>query len=203
MKLLLISSGLCSKELKSCFKKALSKPVGDLKVLFLFGVNSNEEFFYVNESKKELISIGIREKNIFDLNFFESFEILESDFDVVYVCGGNTFEILNSLRKNKLDLLIEKILLNNGVYVGVSAGSIIVGPSIKIAGWGSEGDLNNIGLKNLGGFCFVDFSLYPHYRDELKKEVEDFKKIVDYPVFVLRDCEGIYFEDGKRKFLRV
>jgi dipeptidase E len=112
----------------------------------LFGVNSNEELFYVNESKKELISIGIREKNIFDLNFFESFEILESDFDVVYVCGGNTFDILNSLREKKLDLLIEKVLLNNGVYVGVSAGSIIVGPSIKIAGWGSEGDLNNLSL---------------------------------------------------------
>ena len=76
----------------------------------------------------------------------------------MYVCGGNTFKILHKLRETRLDVYITKQVEQGALYVGVSAGSIIAGPDIEIAGWGSEGDENEVNLQDLEGFNFTDIA---------------------------------------------
>ena len=71
-----------------------------------------------------------------------------SPYGVIYVCGGNTFKLLKFARQANFKFSIENLLKRNGVYVGVSAGSIIVGPSINIANE-VEPDPNTIGLDDL------------------------------------------------------
>jgi len=115
--------------------------------------------------------------------------------DVIYLCGGNTFSILNKTRETKLDKFIIDQVKSGSVYVGVSAGSIIAGPSIEIAGWGSEVDKNEVGLKEINGFNFVDFSVFPHFHEELRNEVEDFKKQVNYRVFELTNEQAMFVEN--------
>jgi len=52
-------------------------------------------------------------------------------FDVLYVQGGNTFYLLDRMRRSGADGIIRKLVAAHGtVYCGVSAGSIIAGPDI-------------------------------------------------------------------------
>jgi dipeptidase E len=157
---------------------------------------SKEEQFYVDLSKKELVELGISEIATFNLTN-EKFDTTQK-FDVIYVCGGNTFAILDRIRVTGLDGYITRFVSDGeGVYVGVSAGSIVAGPSIEIAGWGSEGDENKIGLTDLEGLKLTDVSVYPHFRGELKGEVEEFRKKVSYPVVELTDDEAVFVDDKK------
>ncbi len=192
MKLLLTSSGLDNKESKKEFLKLLNQNVKKIKILLIFGIKKEEEMFYVNESKEELIEMGVNEKNILEANISKNINKNNfRDFGVIYVCGGNTYYILDRLRKIGFDKVIVNAVNKNILYVGVSAGSIIAGESIEIAGWGSEGDENRIKLKDLRGFNFTDMAIFPHYENRLKKEVDEFSKKVNYPVKPLRNGEFI------------
>lgn len=51
--------------------------------------------------------------------------------DVVYVSGGNTFYLLQELRKHGLDDVLKEEINKGKLYIGESAGSIIMAPSIE------------------------------------------------------------------------
>ncbi|UYO34890.1 Type 1 glutamine amidotransferase-like domain-containing protein [Bacillus zhangzhouensis] len=51
--------------------------------------------------------------------------------DVIYVSGGNTFYLLQELRKHRLDDVLKEEINNGKLYIGESAGSIIMAPSIQ------------------------------------------------------------------------
>lgn len=182
------------------FLGELSKSVSGAKILIVaYAQNANEEF-YVDESKKELEKIGF--VNIAVANMHHSVDINTlGTFDVIYVCGGNTFAILNKLRETKLDTFIISQVSTGTIYVGVSAGSIVAGPDIEIAGWGSEGDKNEIGLKNLQGFNFVKISIFPHFHEELRGEVEEFRKRVNYQVIELTNNQAVFVKGDKSKII--
>ena len=201
MKLLLTSSGLDNKKVQKEFLELLEgKPV-KTKVLIIFGVKKEEHWEYVKESKQELIDLGILNENITEANISENIseKKFESNFDVIYVCGGNTYYILDRLRKTGLDNIIKKLVSENKLYIGVSAGSIIAGPNIRIAGWGIEKDPNEVGLKDLDGFNFIDISFFPHYRNELKQEVDEFEEKINYKIERFKDGEGLMILNNKIK----
>ena len=73
--------------------------------------------------------------------------------------GGNTFYLLKELREKNL---VEKIIqaINNGViYIGSSAGSIILGKTIETA---LPYDENWVGLEDFSGLNIVDEIIIPH-----------------------------------------
>ncbi|KEP26019.1 Type 1 glutamine amidotransferase-like domain-containing protein [Bacillus zhangzhouensis] len=51
--------------------------------------------------------------------------------DVIYVSGGNTFYLLQELRKHRLDHVLKEEINKGKLYIGESAGSIIMAPSIE------------------------------------------------------------------------
>lgn len=79
---------------------------------------------------------------------------------IVFVSGGNTFHLLDQARKTGFDAWL-KANIENIVYVGVSAGSIIATPSIGVAPI-DNGDDNTPGITDLTGLHFVDFEVSPH-----------------------------------------
>jgi len=200
MKLLLTSSGLRNKIVSDFFISILGKKPKECSVLIIAYVQNDEEQFYISESKKELLDLGI--KNISFLNLKEDVFENQNDFDVIYVCGGNTFAILNRMRILSMDKFIINSINKSSVYFGISAGSIIAGPNIEIAGFGSEGDINEIGLKNLSGLNLTNISIFPHYRDDLKSEVDIFRSRADYPVVALKDGEAIFVEDSGYQIIK-
>lgn len=156
----------------------------------------------MNESKKEIQQLGF--EDIVIANMHNTVDVSNlGDFNVIYVCGGNTFAILQKLRETGLSAFIIQQVQAGAVYVGVSAGSIIAGPSIEMASWGSEGDENEIGLKDLSGLSLVDIEVFPHFHEELRSEVEEFKKKVSYRVYELTNGQAVFSNNSDQSPARV
>lgn len=191
MKLFLTSTGLENKDIAVHFKNIfLPKEPKDLLFLVVSIQDSEQDAFYLEKTLNEIKNIGAISIDVFRLAN-EKF-ITDKNYDVVFVCGGNTFDYLDRIKKTKLDkFIVDFSKKENTIYVGVSAGSIIAGPNIEIAGWGSEGDKNNIKLLDLQGLGLTNFAVYPHYENRLKEELDEFKKKVNYPVIELKDNQAV------------
>ena len=192
MRLLLTSSGLDTQKLRRKFSNMLERKTAEAKVAVIHAARKPEHLVYVNEVGKELNRLGILHPNVLYFNIAKdkSFPKL-ANYDAVYVCGGNTFYILDRMRRSGVEESIKKFVRTGGLYIGVSAGSIIAGGSIEIASWGREGDPNEINLRDLKGFCFTNITIFPHYKTKLKKEVNEFRNKVSYPVEPIKDGEAI------------
>lgn len=199
-KLLLTSTGLANQNITNQFLQIIDKPVSQIKIIFVpTASRSEEELKYVNESKKELLDLGISANNIKTLNLDKpvSFQEVE-DFDVIYVCGGNTFYLLKKAREAGFDKVIIEFAKTDKLYFGVSAGSILVCPNIDIA---SPFDENDVNLTDLTGLNLTDVIVSPHYKDEEKTIIDDFKKKSQYKVVPLTDNQALLVLDGETKIV--
>lgn len=190
MKLLLTSDGLKTPELLQQARQALPQAPEDCKAV-LISYSAPEEEHYVQEAKQEIVDLGI--SNIQEVNMRRPVDVgALGQADMIYMCGGNTFNILSKLRETGLFEYVQRQVENGALYVGVSAGSILAGPNIQISGWGSEGDKNDIGLEDLMGFGWTDKIIFPHYRPDLATDVESFEDKFACKVTPLTDTQGIY-----------
>lgn len=123
-----------------------------------------------------------------------------SSYGIIYVCGGNTFKLLKFAQKANFKLSIEKLLERNGIYIGVSAGSIIVGPSINIANE-VEHDPNDVGLEDLTGFDITSLIVLPHYSPEMETETANFEKKYGVIVERLDNSHAILIDNGEKTFV--
>lgn len=96
-------------------------------------------------------------------------------FDIIYVCGGNTFYLLNFARETNFKEIITRHLEEGKLYIGVSAGCIVLGPSIKIAE-DLTGDKNTINLKDLSGLQLIKEYILPHYEKPEEETIAQYEK---------------------------
>ena len=174
-KLLLTSAGFTNQKISDEFLKLLNRPTSKTKVIFVPTAAKSEDRYeesevwkYVEESRAELIRTGIKEENIKTLDLDHKIRYEETKgFDIIYVCGGNTFYLLAKAKESGFDNIIKKFVEKGGVYVGVSAGSILTGPDIEITlPW----DNNDIGLKDFTALNLTDKIICPHYSEKDKKK---------------------------------
>jgi dipeptidase E len=201
MKLFLTSTGFSTPKLKEALMSNLGFIIDTSKILLVSLTKNEKEQLYVEESKKELKGMGFKDIYTFNLNTDKLTSISSVHFNLIYICGGNTFAILQKIKDLGLDTFIKSEINKGTVYAGVSAGSIIAGKTIEIAGWGSEADLNEVKLQNLSGFNFTDIAVFPHFRKALEREVEDFKRRVDYPVITLTNEQMLVINDAKTEVI--
>ena len=83
-----------------------------------------------------------------------------TDADGIFIGGGNTFRLLDSLyRHNLLELIRDRV--RAGVpYVGSSAGSIVAGPTIM-----TTKDMPVVQPPSFTSLHLVSFQISPHYLD--------------------------------------
>ncbi|NQV00825.1 MAG: Type 1 glutamine amidotransferase-like domain-containing protein [Parcubacteria group bacterium] len=199
-KLFLTSAGFLNKEVSDLFLKELDKKPEDSKIFMVTSARIKEEEYYIEESKKELTDLGFKDIFVFNLDKKISMEEVK-DFDALYICGGNTYYIMKRFRQTGLDKIVIELVNQGKIYVGVSAGSIMAGPNIEISGWGMDGDENDVDLKDLTGFNFTNISIFPHFEEKHRQEVEEFKKKVKYPVIELTDNQAVFIEGDKHKII--
>jgi len=199
MKLLLTSSGLANKKIKQFFVSQFDRTDNKTAALITC-VESEEEQIYVNNSKEELEGLGVKieEINIAKDDLYKKYP----EYDIYYVCGGNTYHILGRMRFTGMEKILMDAVNKNKFYLGVSAGSILAGPDIEIAGWGKDGDVNDIELRVLGSFNFTPFLIFPHFSEENKREVINFKKYrFQEPVIALTDNQALYVADTENRLV--
>jgi dipeptidase E len=198
MILLLTSSGLDAPELIDAADRLLTRRTGSgaRRALVVAHDRLPENKPYLDEVRDQLERIGVGDT--VEVFLVETASLPgPGEFDLVYVCGGNTFNILNEMRRTGADAVVSAEARRGALYVGVSAGSIIAGPDIAIAGWGSAGDSNDTGMTDTRGLGLVDILTYPHFEDRLAHEVETFRDRTRYPIEPIRDGQALLVESGR------
>ena len=123
------------------------------------------------------------------------YEIDLSLYDVVYMLGGNTFYLLKKIRETKFDLKLKDAIENGVIYVGSSAGSVIIGSTTELS---LPYDKNCVNLTNFDGLKVFNGIIVPHANRKreyiLEKQMEYKNKI-----FGIEDGCGIVVENDNIK----
>ena len=112
-----------------------------------------------------------------------------NDFGVIFIGGGNTFKLLNDLKKSGAFEKIKEYLKGEGVVFGGSAGAIIFGKDLEAC---KLDDINEVNLNKINGFDILNgTSILCHYtnqtaeKDERSRqyllEVSKYRKVVALP----------------------
>ena len=138
MRVLLTSAGLETEEIKECFLDMAGKDMSLVKALFIPTAAIDADAIEVlPKCMNDLLKCGILDKNIvvYDLHAKIEFENLQQ-YDVVYLCGGNTRYLLERINATGFRESLTAYINDNGLVIGVSAGSIIFANNLE----------NNLGL---------------------------------------------------------
>lgn len=92
--------------------------------------------------------------------------------DYIYVTGGNTFFLLQEMNKSGAGNLIQTQINAGKLFIGESAGAILLAPDIEYAK-DTDNPLAAPQLKSFEALNMIDFYPVPHYKDDsLKDAVE-------------------------------
>ena len=191
-KLFLTSAGLV-RETRDTFLKLLSIAPNEATVAFIpTAADPEENKWFVDKDRELIDEIGMKIQEV-DLKNENETSLLQklSPLQVIYVEGGNTFYLLNWVRKSGFDKVLPRLLGEGKIYIGVSAGSILVGPSIELSNWKHDWDKNIVNLKDLTGLNLVQFAISPHFIEKHRELLEQKSKTVNYPVVALNDTQAI------------
>ena len=133
---------------------------------------------YVDEAKAVFTALGYRviEFDIEKISKVKAEEILNQN-SIVYISGGNSFYLLQELKKKGLDSFIKnKVLEDKLIYIGESAGAIITSKNIDYSSLMDEKEKANE-LVDSSALSLVDFYVVPHYKEFPFEESAD--KILD------------------------
>lgn len=127
MKLMLTSCGIETKAIQERFLRWLDKAPADAKALFIPTAAINADAInMLSACMDDLLKCGIPKENVtvFDLHRNMPIEELQT-FDVVYLCGGTTAYLLERINQTGFRDSLLSYIQNDGLVIGVSAGSII------------------------------------------------------------------------------
>lgn len=197
--MLLTSAGFENPKIGEIFLKLINKPSSEIKILFIpTASRTDEELFYVDKSKRELLDLGIKKENIYVYNLDKNISEEElNKINALYVCGGNTFYLLHKIRESNFGEKIKEMVKNGIVYCGASAGSILLGPDIRISG--IEG--NDIGIKDFTGLNLTDKIISPHYDKGEEEIVSKFEKETGQKIIRLTNRQALLIERNKSKII--
>jgi len=198
-KLLLTSTGLTSENVSLKFKGLVSNPENTSVAIVTTAAEGKSKNKYSQLAKKQFEELGFVAVDFVDLETEPQKDF--SSYNVIYVCGGNTFKLLKFAREANFKTTIENLLERDGVYIGVSAGSIIVGLSITIAGE-IEPDENEVGLEDLTGFGISDLIILPHYSHKIEEEVITFENKHSVKVERLNNSQAILIENDQETLVK-
>lgn len=162
-KILLTSAGFENKAIERIFLELIGRKSEEIRALFIpTAAVFPDAIAMLPKCMDDLLNAGVLPKNItvFDLHCGMNYEEL-GKYDTVYFCGGDTQYLLDRINDTKFNTTLKQFVDNGGVYVGVSAGSIVAAQDLP----------NNLGYINctLGVHCLqgskagmLDTSSCPH-----------------------------------------
>lgn len=122
--------------------------------------------FHIKYSKELLGGMGliVDELEISTATNLEIVNKLENN-DYIYVAGGNTFFLLQEMNRSGAGELIKKQINAGKLYIGESAGAILVAPNIEYAR-DTDNSLVAPNLRAFDALDVIDFYPVPHLEDE-------------------------------------
>ena len=107
-------------------------------------------------SQSSVVSVSSQDKPFCDDKILATI----NECDIIYVSGGNTFYLLNELRKSCAAQAIKNAVKASKIYIGESAGAIVAAPDTRYA---TLMDENSAKTSDFAGLNLVDFCVVPHF----------------------------------------
>ncbi|MDN5111126.1 Type 1 glutamine amidotransferase-like domain-containing protein [Aliarcobacter butzleri] len=162
--------------------------------------------FYVNSGKKALQKLGLIIDEL-DISTASNDEINSKlrNNDFIYITGGNTFFLLQELKKTGADKIIIDEINKGKLYIGESAGAIVTSANIEYAK--RMDDVKKApNLTEFNGLNLVDFYVIPHYTNfpfekTVEKIIEDYSSKLNLSPISNKDA--ILVVDNKIDFIQI
>lgn len=214
MRFLLTSSGIRNPSIERALIDLLGKPVSESSALMvptaIYPFPGGAGMAYqaiTGRAKSPLCDLGWKSLGVLELTALPSIDRdswvpMVRETDALLVWGGHVMYLAYWMRQSGLaDLLPE---LAGSVYVGVSAGSIVVTPyncdaEFNLQHLPAGSDVAREGDRALG---LVDFTLKPHmdhpdFPDAAAAEIEKWASGVPVPTYGIDDQTAIRVTDGR------
>ncbi len=182
----------------------------------IVGTNFKEEFVYKNIQNKSVIVIdngtygttnfhsrqqniekflqlGASKVDLVTIHKENEKEIL--NYDVCYMMGGSIANLVELVKTTNIKSILEEFL-STGVYIGESAGGIILEEDVEWYFTLKRGTKPkyNVEFDSYAGLGFVNKQIYPHYNKEKEEGIEKINKL-NTQVETLNDGEYIELSD--------
>lgn len=200
MKLFLTSSTITPNLVES-FERFIGKSSSGLKVAFIpdAGLKTTGDKSWIDEELAELVtSLKWQIDKITLAN--ENEESLEKllDYDAVYVNGGYSGYLAQVMRKSGFDKKLPELLNNGIIYVGSSAGSMVLS-KVQDAASFYFGEPEPEALE-IGGLGINHFEFYPihehRWTEDLVDKIKE-KRDKSLKYYLVRDGQAVSVENNK------
>lgn len=211
MKLLLTSGGITNASIRAALVDLLGKPIAAADALFIPTAqwghpHCNPGTVWKSTSGRwegvtGLTELGWKSVGVLELTALPSlrrdrWEPWLRAADVLLVDGGEAVYLAHWLRQSGVADLLPT--LRDTVWVGVSAGSMVMTPRIgpQFVGWQPDGRDETLGV--------VDFSIFPHldypgWEDNALPRARQWAQEIGGPSYALDDQSAIVVADGQVK----
>lgn len=205
MKLLLTSGGVTNPSIRATLDAMLGKPVGECRALVvptaqwghpMCGPDSVRGSVAAGESSRHLTGLGWASIGVLELTALptvgaDRWVPWVRDADVLLVDGGDATYLAHWVRESGLADLLPS--LTETVWVGVSAGSMVMSPRIgaSFVEWPSAPDDRTLGI--------VDFSIFPHldaFPTNTLADAERWAADLDGPAYAIDEQTALGVVDG-------
>lgn len=197
--IILTSTGLSNDVVRQTIERYFSLLSDKSVAIITTAADGKENNKYSRLAESQFRKIGFTAIDFIDFEI--SPEVILDNYSVIYVCGGNTFKLLKYAREVNFGGIVLKLLERGGVYIGVSAGSIILAPTIKAATT-IDPDVNSVGITNFTGLNIIDFEVHPHYEPEEEQEIVEYEKTVPYKIIRLTNTQAVIITKTGRDFIK-
>ncbi|MBN1683188.1 Type 1 glutamine amidotransferase-like domain-containing protein [Candidatus Bathyarchaeota archaeon] len=196
MKLLLTSAGMHTPQIRETLKDLYGKPAEKTKILIISTDTKTEGYQKSFEiEKQQLAETGVKPQNVVIYDLAENNPPYLKEYDVVFVYVGNTYKYMKMIRETGLFVHLRDYIEGGGVYVGVSAGSVLACPDID----------NNfiletntdVGLTDLSGLDLVDFYIVVHWEHRDQEKIMAYSKYTCKRIIPITNDEAVLVIDGK------
>ena len=213
MKLLLTSGGVTNASIRDALVELLGKPIEESSALCIptgmyghprVGPGERAWQFISGRSENPMVELGWKSVGVLELTALPSIERdrwvpLVRDVDALLVSGGDVLFLCHWMRESGLADLLPS--LSETVWVGLSAGSMVMTPTVgeDFIQWRPpSGDKTTLGL--------VDFSICPHLADDgmpgnSMAEAEQWAASMSNPAYALDDQTAITVVEGDLTFV--
>jgi dipeptidase E len=166
-----------------------------------------DEAPFVDADRRALVALGFQ---VTDLDLDRetqdaaSVERALAAADVLFVAGGNTFYLLQHVRRSGLASVLPAALERGLLYIGASAGAVIAGLDTEpVAAFDDPAAAPE--LTSYTGLGLAPFVVLPHYGHEryaAKYEAVIRRYRGRYPIVPLEDDQGVVVEhDGTHRLI--
>lgn len=202
MRLLLCSQGFATPELVQACVELVGKPQDRISVAVIneaYAAEPGNKYWMIDNlnAVADNFKGGLDIINLLALPLDEIERRIMSH-DVIFVVGGHTDYLMSIYRKSGFDKLLPK-LLKTKVYVGSSAGSMVIGKRLSTEAHKMiYGEENPYGTDNF--LEIVDVAIMPHLESPIfpnrKETLLEASRHFSGTVYGLRDDSAVFVKNG-------